>query len=241
MKDYLERYGNGGVTRVLGVEKLRKRYGTYEGRRELLSQFDRFLVDARVAPMMQRLLGKAFVDGKHMPLSVDMRHDVVATIRRALDSTAFCPRRGTCCSIRVARVDFPAEHVVENICTVLEKVVPRLECGWDSIQSINVKTTRSPALPVYFTLPKVIEMPAKISKQKRNKGSRKNQNLGPRKSLSKRREAGNSGEEASTKKILLRSSGKHVEHRVDTADSLQKTKKNVVIKTAETTTTESGN
>lgn len=163
MKDYLARHGNGGVTRILGVEKLRKRYGTHEGRRELLRQYDRFLVDARVAPMMLRLLGKAFVTGKHMPMSVDVKHDIPAAIRRALDSTAFCPRRGTCCTIRVARADFPVEHVVENVNAVLDYIIPKQPRGWRTIQSLHIKTTRSPALPIYVALP---EMPKPKPKPK---------------------------------------------------------------------------
>lgn len=166
VKDYLERHGNGGVTRVLGIEKLRKRYGTHEGRRELLHQYDRFLVDARVAPMMQRLLGKSFVEGKHMPLTVDMHHNVTASIERTLHSTAFCPRRGTCCSIVVGRSNFTTEQIVENVHAVLEKVVPRFEGGWKNIQTVNMKTGKSPALPVYIALPDVIVQKTPTKKRK---------------------------------------------------------------------------
>ena len=52
-----------GVT-VLGVSKLRKRYKTYQQKRMLAKQFDLFLADERVVPMLPPLLGKAFFESK---------------------------------------------------------------------------------------------------------------------------------------------------------------------------------
>lgn len=153
IKDYLATHGSGGVTRVLGVEKLRKRYHTHEGRRELLSLYDVFLVDKRVAPMMPSLLGNAFLKAKKMPLSVDMRHDVVEQIKRALNGTPLLIRQGTSLNLRIGRVEFGVEKLVENVCMAMEGVVTKIEGGWHDIQSVNVKTRKSPALPVFVTLP----------------------------------------------------------------------------------------
>lgn len=153
VKDYLEEHGNGGVTEVMGVERLRKEYGTHEGRRELLNMYDLFLVDNRVSPMMPGLLGNAFLAAKKMPLQVDMRKDVVKQIRKAISSTALNLRQGTSTTLRVGRIDFTAEQIVENLVMAVDGVVRRLSGGWHDIQSLNLKTSKSLALPIYLTLP----------------------------------------------------------------------------------------
>ncbi|KAI0567334.1 Ribosomal protein L1p/L10e [Gracilaria domingensis] len=153
VKDYLAQHGNGGVTRVLGVEKIRKRYGTHEGRREFSTMYDVFLVDNRVAPMMPNLLGNAFLQAKLMPLAVDMRKDVVASIQRTLKSTPFSPRQGTCTSLKVGRLDCSAEQLVENILMAVDGIARRCEGGWKNIQSLSLKTCRSPAVQIYLSLP----------------------------------------------------------------------------------------
>lgn len=153
VKDYLEEHGNGGVTEVIGVERLRKEYGTHEGRRELLNMYDLFLVDNRVSPIMPGLLGNAFLEAKKMPLHVDMRKNVVGQIRKAISSTALNLRQGTSTTVRVGRTDFTAEQIVENLVMAVDGVVRRLPAGWDDIQSLNLKSNKSPALPIYLTLP----------------------------------------------------------------------------------------
>ncbi|CAN8074083.1 unnamed protein product [Agarophyton chilense] len=153
VKDYLAQHGNGGVTRVLGVEKLRKRYGTHEARRELSTMYDVFLVDQRVAPMMPNLLGNAFLQKRSMPLAVDMKKDVVAAIRRTLTSTSFAPRQGTCTNVKIGRLDFEEEQLVDNALLAVDGIVRRCGGGWDDIQSFSLKTSRSPAIQIYLSLP----------------------------------------------------------------------------------------
>lgn len=152
VKDYLQRKGNGGVTRVLGVSKVRKRYGTHEGRRELLRQFDHFLVDHRVAPLMPRLLGKAFINSKRLPRSVNMNRDVIAGIERALQSTSFTPRRGTSTSVKVGHGDMSPIQVVQNCNAAIRAVIHYIK-GWGVVQALHVKSGKSPALPIYLALP----------------------------------------------------------------------------------------
>lgn len=163
VKDYLTKHGHGGVTRVLGIEKLRKRYKTFEARRELLQMYDHFLVDNRVAPMVPRLLGNAFLKSKRTPLTVNMQQDVVASIKRTLSSTAFTPRQGTSTSVRIAKADFSEDQVYDNLIAVVDNIVKKLPSGWSAIQSLNIKTNKSPALPVYVTLP----TPAPIYKRQK--------------------------------------------------------------------------
>lgn len=156
MKDLLKRTDpSTPVTRVLGIEKLRKRYGTFEARRELLRQYDHFLVDMRVAPMLPRLLGNAFVHAKRVPIAVRLKRDVPNAIRKALHSTSFTPSRGTSVSVKVGRWGFTRDQIVENLYDVVTGVVGKSPGAWGNVQSIQIKADKSPALPVYFSLPSV--------------------------------------------------------------------------------------
>lgn len=188
VKDYLEDHGNGAVTKVLGVDELRKEYGTHESRRELLGMYDLFLVDNRVAPMMPGLLGNAFLKAKKMPLMVDMRKDIVHSIKRAIASTAFTLRQGTSSSLRIGNADFSSEQLIENVMAAIDGVTKRMKGGWDDIQSLSIKTNTSPALPIYLALPTATKQyvkpksanlvdDGKIKKRRRKKKSKEARNV----------------------------------------------------------------
>ncbi len=44
----------------MSLDRLRREYKEFKDRRELLSQYDLFLCDDRILPMMTKSLGKAF-------------------------------------------------------------------------------------------------------------------------------------------------------------------------------------
>lgn len=167
VEDYLSEHGNGGVTKVLGVEEVRKQYGTHEGRRELLEGFDHFLVDSRVAPIAPNLLGKAFISAKRMPLAVDLQRDVVGCIQKTLSCTSYYARRGTSSTVRVGRVEMEAEDIVENVVGAVEGVVKKVAGGWDGIQSLMIKSNKSPALPIYLGTPGWIDTVPESKKKER--------------------------------------------------------------------------
>ena len=52
------------VTKVVSVKKLREHYRAFEEKRKLKDDFDVFLTDANIVPMLPKLLGKAFFIAK---------------------------------------------------------------------------------------------------------------------------------------------------------------------------------
>ncbi|CDF38593.1 unnamed protein product [Chondrus crispus] len=137
----------------MGTHRLRKEYGTHEGRRELAKQYDLFLVDNRVSPMMPKLLGNTFLQARKMPLQVDIRSGNLNGISKALRSTAFTLRQGTSSTLRVGKIDLTLDQNVENVHMAVDGVVKRLPGGWDDVQSLIIKTNKSPALPIFSALP----------------------------------------------------------------------------------------
>lgn len=159
VKDHLEEHGGGGVTRVLGVSKLMKRYGTHELRRELMHSYDRFLVDKRVAPMMVKLLGSKFIKSCKMPVAVNFSNDITAAIKRALSSTQYTASRGTVVSVCYSSHSLNPTQMADNVRDVIDSVLRKIDGGPANILSINLKSDHSREYPIYVSLPDVMTDP----------------------------------------------------------------------------------
>merc|ERR1712000_763062 len=59
-----------GVSKVIGLSKLKSNYRQFEAKRQLRDSYDLFLADVRILPMLPRLLGKKFFLAKKIPLPV---------------------------------------------------------------------------------------------------------------------------------------------------------------------------
>ena len=71
-----------GVAKVLGISKLRNNYKPHEAKRQLCDSYDLFCADARVLPILPKLLGKSFFKKKKQPVPVDLtKKDWAAQIR----------------------------------------------------------------------------------------------------------------------------------------------------------------
>jgi len=56
-KQYVKQQKLAGITKVVGVSKLRTKYEAPEAKRQLCSLYDIFLADDRVIPSLPKLLG----------------------------------------------------------------------------------------------------------------------------------------------------------------------------------------
>lgn len=174
VKDHLAERNVVGITKVLGASKVKKRYGTHEGRRELLQMYDLFLVDDRVFPMMPKLLGRPFIESKKMPLPIRMDRDIPSAIQKAFCCTSFMPGSGATCSVRIAKLSFSCEQVVANIHKCLAEIARLFSSGLSAFQTIYIKTSLSPALPIFVSLPTDgdFDRDVAVSSSKRKKRSK---------------------------------------------------------------------
>lgn len=116
-KDLLEEAGVRFINRVVGIEKLKGKFKSFEARRALLHENALFLADERVIPLLPRLLGKIFFTAKkfvsflsalslmiqlddllyRQPIPVCLkRKDLKGELERAIFSTYMHQNRGTC-------------------------------------------------------------------------------------------------------------------------------------------------
>lgn len=142
---------------VIGVDALRKNYKTYEQKRQLCASFDLFLADEAILPLLPKLLGKVFFDKKKLPRPISFKKDPKIELANVLQSTWLNMNKGVCTAIRVGTTRLTPAQNKENVEVAMEAVVNKLG-GWDKIQSINLKTSSSMALPIYNSVAKPLEL-----------------------------------------------------------------------------------
>lgn len=140
----------GANIKVIGVEKLKKKYKEYESKRNLRKAHHVFLADARVLPMLPPLLGKTFFVKRRLPAAVDLtKADLRAEIERVACGTFFRYSSGTSTCFQVGTAAQPAEQLVENVVAAVEQVVSRTPGKWTNLQSLMLRTTNSVSLPFF--------------------------------------------------------------------------------------------
>jgi len=153
-KEFKEKFQqqNVKVAKIIGITKLKKNYKTFEARRQLCSSYDLFLADDRIIPMLPKALGNPFFKRKKQPIAIKINSNLQNQIESIRNSTFFF-LSGTCCAVKVGKSNLTCEEIVENILQCSEHIASKIPKKWKNVQSINIKTTDSIALPIYNALP----------------------------------------------------------------------------------------
>lgn len=147
---------NKRVTKVIGISKLRKKFKSYQQKRELRDSYDFFVADSRVISLLPKLLGKAFYEKKRQPIPIDLAtkstpEHLFKEIEQVYSSTYLHLSPGTCTSIKCGAICQTPEQIAENIeiitNTLAEKFVKN---GWKGIRGFHIKTNESIALPIWL-------------------------------------------------------------------------------------------
>jgi|SaaInlStandDraft_5_1057022.scaffolds.fasta_scaffold51473_2 ribosome biogenesis protein UTP30 len=153
LRERFEKTPVNGLSKVIGLQKLRTDYNRFQDKKKLCSSYDLFLTDDSILPMMTKALGKEFFKKKKQPAAVRLTvKSLRKEIRRARDATYMFLGYGTCISIRAARTSFSEDEIVDNIMSVVEHASEKIPKKWKNIASILIKTPQSIALPVYNKL-----------------------------------------------------------------------------------------
>lgn len=144
------------ISKVIKISKLKTNYKPFEAKRKLCDSYDLFLVDKRVVHLLPKLLGKEFFKKKKLPLGVDLgKKNLKGQVERALGSALFYIRTGTCCVMKVGRVEMEKDEIVENVVDAISGAVERVPKKWDGVRSLHLKFCDSVALPIYQAMPDV--------------------------------------------------------------------------------------
>lgn len=150
-EEMLEETPVSGVTKILGMKKLKSDYTQPKDKRELQKSFELFLADDRIVGSLPKLLGKTFYNSKKLPSPVVLRKgpSFAKHLEQARDSTYLFLAAGSCCQVRIGRTGFTVKETVENILGSLPYIVKHLPKKLSNVQAIFVKTNSSVALPIY--------------------------------------------------------------------------------------------
>jgi ribosome biogenesis protein UTP30 len=149
-KDLLESHRIKFISRVVGLEKLKGKFKPFEARRLLLKENGLFLADARVIPLLPKLLGSKWFQAKKQPIPVCLtRKDLKSELERAISSTYMHQNKGTCTSIKISTLSQSPVQILANLESALPAIASHIKGGWSNIQSLHIKTNSSVSLPVW--------------------------------------------------------------------------------------------
>lgn len=142
---------------MIKLDKLRSQYKEFKARRELVSQYDVFLCDDRILPMLTKALGKTFLAAKKQPVPIRIQRNgkllpLGTQIARARDSAFLVGSYGDCWAVKLAHTAMTEEEVSANLVAGIAEVVERIPHKWKNIKAISIKSTNSVALPIYSNI-----------------------------------------------------------------------------------------
>jgi len=163
------------VQRVLGLDKLKKRYKSYEQKRALAAEYDFFLVDDRIIKIVADFLGKSFYGtkskrpvpirltagarmdktakkaGKEPENGVGTAQGIAKEIETALTSTYLSLSASANSTIKVGLLSMTPQQLTENTAAVVEAVVPKhIEHGWRNVRALHIKGPQTKSLPIWL-------------------------------------------------------------------------------------------
>ncbi|GJP40900.1 hypothetical protein CLOM_g564 [Closterium sp. NIES-68] len=160
-KEKFLKQGSAGITKVIGLTKLKTKYKQYEAKRQLLGSYDLFLADIDVIHQLPPLIGTKFFKKKKHPIPVKLRgKDWGKSVREACDSTYLYVSGGPSMSVRAARFGMSEEEIVANVMAVVAGAVEHVPKKWKNVSSLHIRATDSLALPIYMA---EVDLPTKMA------------------------------------------------------------------------------
>lgn len=140
-----------GLSKVIGVGKVRRNYKTVEEKKALADAFDLFVADRDISDQLPSTLGRIFYKQKlKVPISVKLAaKDPAASIQKAISGTPLRMPAGVCVGVKFGRCSMPEEQLLANAAAVINNTTKHLARLENHVQAIMVQATDSPALPVW--------------------------------------------------------------------------------------------
>ncbi|GMG19132.1 unnamed protein product [Ambrosiozyma monospora] len=164
------------LAKILNVSELKGEFKAYESRRKLYSEYDMFLADEAVVPMLPKLLGKHFYNtNSKIPVSVklsgnsnnkkskskskDAESDESESVSvkqlqkqvgKALQRIYYVLPMGVNVSIKLGNLfEQELDQVVENVAVIADSFGKLADSKHNKIRNLSLRFTDSPALPIY--------------------------------------------------------------------------------------------
>ena len=144
------------LAKILTLTQLKTIYKPFEKRRELLNEYDMFVVDDAILSSMPSTLGKTFYQTRKFPVHVrvastkspkELSHQTLTNqINKVLASTAFLPPVGNDISLAIGNLgpDFSSDELLSNLEAVLKHFDQK------QLVTVGLQAADSPVLPLYY-------------------------------------------------------------------------------------------
>ena len=146
--DIVSQARNAGVDIIIGPEEIERLGGAAREARKLAGQYDYFLAETAVMPLVGRWLGQRLGPRGKMPQPIPMGQDITPIVERLRNSVKIRSKDRLNMSVNIGNTAMRADAVSENVDAVLKRVIGRLENGELNVRSVYVKTTMGPAVKV---------------------------------------------------------------------------------------------
>jgi large subunit ribosomal protein L1 len=137
-----------GVDIIISPEEIERLGGEPREARQVASDYQFFLAETSVMPLVGRYLGVRLGPRGKMPMPIPQGTDIRPIVQRLRSSVKIRTKDKKVFHAKVGSADMELEQIAENVDAVLKRVESVLEGGTMNIHSVYVKTTMGPAVRV---------------------------------------------------------------------------------------------
>ncbi|MCP1662214.1 MAG: 50S ribosomal protein L1 [Methanocalculus sp. MSAO_Arc1] len=137
-----------GVDTIIGPEEIERLGGEPREARQVACDYDYFLAETAVMPLVGRFLGPRLGPRGKMPMPIPPGQDIRPIVERLRGSIKIRTKDKLTFSAKIGNTEMSPEELAANISAVLKRVETTLEQGSQNIRSVYVKTTMGPAVKV---------------------------------------------------------------------------------------------
>ncbi len=137
-----------GVSRVIEREELEALVGRKKDAKKIAKEYDFVLVEPGLMGLAARALGAALGSRGKTPIPIPPGTDIKAFVKRYLNSVQITLRKTPQVACLVGVEEEGDEKIAENVETVINRIVEKLEKRQRNISSIYLKTTRGKPIKV---------------------------------------------------------------------------------------------
>ena len=130
-----------GVSRVIEREELESLVGRKKDAKKVAKEFDYVLVEPGLMGLAARALGAALGSRGKTPVPIPPGSDIKMLVKRYLNSVQINLRKIPQIACLVGVEEEKDEKIAENVETVLNRIIDKLEKRQRSVKSIYLKTT----------------------------------------------------------------------------------------------------
>jgi ribosome biogenesis protein UTP30 len=188
------------ISKVVGMQKVKKKHNTYEAQRKLKAEHDIFLADDRIVVGLPKALGKTFYKGTKRPIPVSLSvpsprteakliaaagdknkseagtpQQIAKQIEAALNGTSVYLSPSASTSVKVGYSNWDAKKLAENIEAaangLIEKHVPQ---KWRGVKALHIKGESTAALPIWLADELWVEEGDIVTEEKYNEVAKPN-------------------------------------------------------------------